>query len=480
MGTNLDGVIALFVIGMLFVAVWGLNKISKRLPGKKKDEDPTKITIPDWAHIVPGVDIFEVAANRIKTGWWNLRVGIAVYLRRLLFPIYLFPIKLLTYSVFYLIRFIIKLIFAFFGLILDCIVFPFKSLKNFLKSIVTIVVTLYLLASFFVIFDYLSNNYGYAAKFLCKFISVNLENNLKDKVVRIIGSNSQGSGFFISGNQVLTSFHVISGEPSPKIIFADGNFVTPTSITGDQYTDLAILTTAKSYPDLVIPLQTPNRMFENEALLATGYPLGTNIKGEATIQNGKYQAFRKSKKDYAIYIQTDIDLVEGMSGGPLVEMCGNAVGVNTLGLAGLSMFVSADSVKTAIPQMTDKDIAKITLDPSKSPEEAVAAFYTYLKARRMEDGFKLLSSTYLQKTNFQEWTSRFTDILDVYVIKTEKVPGSKDTVFVKFATQNWVDQEIDDHYYEGTWQTIREDGVFKMLKSKILEVETPGTDWFYE
>lgn len=120
------------------------------------------------------------------------------------------------------------------------------------------------------------------------------------------------------------------------------------------------------------------------------------------------------------------------------------------------------------------------MDPAKSPEEAVAAFYTYLKARRMQDGFNLLSQEYLQKTNFQEWTNRFTDILDVNVIKTEKVAKTTDMVFVKFATQNWVDQEIAEHYYEGTWQTIKENGVFKMLKSKILEVENPEWVWFYE
>jgi hypothetical protein len=426
------------------------------------------------------MDYFERLANKIKALWRNLVTRLVAYIKRLIFPIYLFPVKLLTYSVFYIIKFIVKLIFAFIGLIADVIVFPFKSLKNLLKSIFIAVVVVYVLATLVVIADYLQSRYGTYGKFLCTIEHYSLENDLKNKVVRIIGGESQGSGFFITDIMVLTSFHVISSEPSPKIILTDGNFITPISMVGDQYSDLAVLTTSKSYPDLVLPLQKSKMMFNNETLLAAGYPLGTNIKGEATIEQGKFQAFRRSKKDYASYLQTDIDLIEGMSGGPLVEMCGEVVGVNTMGLAGLSMFVSAGSVYATIPNMSGKDIAKITRDPAKSSEEAVVTYYTYLKQRRMEDGFKLLSQTYLQKTNFQEWTSRFTDILDVYVIKTEKVAKTTDTVYVKFATQNWVDQEIDDHYYEGTWQTVKEDGVYKMLKSKILEVETPGTDWFYE
>ena len=54
------------------------------------------------------------------------------------------------------------------------------------------------------------------------------------------------------------------------------------------------------------------------------------------------------------------------------------------------------------------------------------------------------------------------------------------TAFVKFSTKNWNDGEADYHYYEGTWQTIVEDGVYKMLKSKIIEVENPGWEWVYE
>ena len=164
----------------------------------------------------------------------------------------------------------------------------------------------------------------------------------------------------------------------------------------------------------------------------------------------------------------------------MTDQCGEVVGVNTISLAGLSLFITADQVKLLVPSFTDQGITKIEVDPSVSPEEAVKAFYTYLKARRMEDGFALLSEEYLKKTNFEECTNRFTDILDVDVIKSEKFEDTEDTALVKFSTKNWNDGEVDYHYYEGTWQTIEEDGVHKMLKSNIKEVVDPAWEWFYE
>src|SRR3989338_8362105 len=140
------------------------------------------------------------------------------------------------------------------------------------------------------------------------------------------------------------------------------------------------------------------------------------------------------------YIQTDISLVKGMSGGPLVDQYGSVVGINTISLVGLSLFINADWAKTVVPDFTDQNIIKIQVDPAASPEEAVRAFYTYLKARRMEDGFNLLSREYLQKTDFEEWSGRFKDILDVDILKSARVEGSKDTVFCKFGTKNWVSQ----------------------------------------
>lgn len=425
-------------------------------------------------------DPFERLAGKIRFFWKKFWQGFKAYIKKLLFPLYFFPIKLITYSLYYLLKFIIKFILAFLGLILETLVFPFKSLRNFLKAIFILIIFVYLGFSLFVIVDYLNKEYGWVGNFFCTF-EVDVPIKLRETVVRVVGGESEGSGFFIAEDQVLTNFHVIAYEPSPKIILPDGRFITPKKIIGHKEADLALLFTEEKFPHLVLSL--PDKDFSSyldEVVFAGGYPLGTDLSGKPTVLRGTFKDFRRTKGSPVDYIQTDINLVEGMSGGPLVNQCGEVRGINTIGLAGLSLFINAYDAYRLIPQFTDQDIEKIEVDPSKSPEEAVKAFYTYIKIRRMEDGFNLLSREYLKKTNFEEWTSRFKDVLDVTVVKVEKVEGSKDTVFVKFWTKNWVNQEVEIRYYEGTWQTVFEDGVYKMLRSKILEVQNPSWSWFWE
>ena len=344
------------------------------------------------------MDIFEKLANRIVTRLRNLVKRLDDYIRRLLFPLYLFPLKLVTYTAFYLVVFTVRFILAFLGLILDTIVYPFKSLKNFIKSVFIFGVTVYLVISLFVVIDYISRQYGWWGKFLC---SMGVKNRLQDSVVRVVGGYSEGSGFFIADDQILTNFHVIADEPSPKIILPDGRFLTPARILGNVDADLAVLFIDGKYPDLVFPLPDEIVFYEEEPLVATGYPLGTGLSGKATVMRGNFVDFRKSRTSPVGYIQTNISLVQGMSGGPITDQCGQVVGINTISLAGLSLFITGMDAKSLIPRFTDQGIKKIQVDPSGSPQEAVKAFYTYLKARRMKEGFDLLSREYLQKTNFE-------------------------------------------------------------------------------
>lgn len=388
------------------------------------------------------------------------------YIKKLLFPLYLFPIKLLTYSTYYILKFVWRVVS-----------WPFRKWSNFGKTILWSFILTYFMFSLLVIFDYLSREYGNIDKMFC---GVGVKEKLKSSVVRIIGGYGEGSGFFISPTEVVTNFHVISDEPSPKVVFPDGHFETPIKIVGDEKMDIAVLTLNNSYSDYVYELPTDFELVGNEPLLSAGYPLGSEITGNATIVKGNFIDFRRSRKDLVGYLQTNISLVEGMSGGPLVDQCGAVVGINTQSLAGISFFITASDVRENLVNLTDQEIEKIDVDPSESPEEAVYAFYTYLKARQMEKGFDLLSLGYLEKTDYSEWTSRFTDILDVEVISTEIYENTDDTVFVKFGTTNWVDGEAEYHYYEGTWETVIEDEIYKMNRSKIIEVTDPDYMWFYE
>ena len=237
------------------------------------------------------------AKAKIKN--WQSRF--IAYIKRLLFPLYLFPLKLVTYSTYYLAIFLIKLL-----------IWPFKSYANFFKTIFWGTIFTYFA---FTEYRFLSlvEHYGGYGKFFCSEWAVS--RTLKRSVVRVVGGLSEGSGFFVSDNQILTNFHVIADEPSPKVVFPDGRFTTPYRITANKDNDLALLYLNETHPDKIFHWVSPQTLQINEPLLAAGYPLGTDLSGEVTINKGNFSAVRHASGFFSDYVQTSINLVQGMSGG---------------------------------------------------------------------------------------------------------------------------------------------------------------------
>ena len=130
--------------------------------------------------------------------------------------------------------------------------------------------------------DRIENKLGGSEKIGCRE-KESIE-KVRRSVVRIIGGESEGSGFAISpGGLILTNFHVIEFEPSPKVVLPDNTFETAEVQMVDKNADLAIIKISKDLP--VISWGEPSELDPAEELLAIGFPLGGQLSGEASVNN---------------------------------------------------------------------------------------------------------------------------------------------------------------------------------------------------
>ena len=307
---------------------------------------------------------------------------------------------------------------------------------------------------------------------------------VKQSVVRIVGGEAEGSGFAVQqGGYILTNFHVIEFEPTPKVIFPDNTFETAEILMADKTADLAILKIQRDLP--VISWGDPTHLNPAEELLAIGFPLGGNLNGEASVSKGSLSARRKSKDVGVEYIQTDATLNPGMSGGPMINVCGEVMGINTAGLAGLGLAISSDSIRQKWLEMDTakdslKDVQRITFDPDKSSLDTVRAFYNYLKARKLDKAFALLSNNFKKGHGFDYWKQGYQSLLDTTVLKINDDPQVENRINIKLSTTDMVDGEIVYKYFEGYWDVKDSGNMWQLWDAKVKEVSNPDYLWFYD
>jgi len=309
---------------------------------------------------------------------------------------------------------------------------------------------------------------------------------VRRSVVRVVGGESEGSGFAVQKNGViLTNFHVIEFEPNPKVILPDNTFETAEVVMADKDADLAVIKIKKDLPTLI--LAHLGGVTPAEEFLAIGYPLGGSLPGESSVSRGSFSRRTKDKKNGVEYLLTDITMVEGISGGPMVNICGEVVGVNTAGLllGGMGIAISSDSIKQKWREMAEskdplKDVQKTVFEPNKNAIEAVRAFYNYLKARRLEKAFELLSQNFVKGYSFEQWASGYRPLLDtsIVIIRPDKKIANR--INIKLTTKDLTDDEIVYKFFEGYWDVRQVNGKWLLWNPRIREVKDPAPNWLID
>ena len=329
----------------------------------------------------------------------------------------------------------------------------------------------------------IENKLGGAEKIACN--EKDTVEKVRRSVVRVVGGESEGSGFAVQkGGIILTNYHVIEFEPNPKVILPDNTFETAEVVMADKDADLAVIKIKKDLP--IVSLARLG-ISPAEEVFAIGYPLGGDLPGESSVIRGSFSRRTKDKKNGVEYLQTDMTMIPGISGGPMVNICGEVVGISTSGLlfGGMGLAISSDSIKEKWRQMAAakdplKDVEKIDFKPNENALEAVRAFYNYLKARRLEKAFELLSDNFVKGYSFEQWASGYRPLLDttIVIIKPDKKLTNR--VNVKLATKDLVEDEIIHKYFEGYWDVRRIQGKWLLWNPRIREVKDPELDWFID
>jgi 2-alkenal reductase len=172
---------------------------------------------------------------------------------------------------------------------------------------------------------------------------------------------SSGSGVIISsGGYIVTNNHVVESASDLSVILSDGTQLPARLISTDIYADLAVLKADGEMP-AVATIGNSDNLKSGETVIAIGSPLG---EFRNTVTVGVISATGRSLDTGNGYfmedlLQTDAAINQGNSGGPLVNLNGEVIGINTLVVRGGSgSSTVAEGLGFAIPSNTMRLIAE--------------------------------------------------------------------------------------------------------------------------
>ncbi len=168
---------------------------------------------------------------------------------------------------------------------------------------------------------------------------------------------AEGSGVIIDQQgHIVTNSHVIDNAQQLEVIFLDGTRVSATLVGKDADADIALMQVTGPVPAFV-SFADSNAVQIGQTVVAIGSPLGTY---EGSVTAGIVSGVNRSVEGTGLsgLIQTDAAINHGNSGGPLLNLSGQIVGINTLVVQTTNSGDLVEGLGFAIPSNTASKIVK--------------------------------------------------------------------------------------------------------------------------
>lgn len=214
------------------------------------------------------------------------------------------------------------------------------------------------------------------------------------------------SGFIVSDKgYILTNAHAVSNAKRLEVSFFDQTSVDALMVGFDLTTDIAVIKIPEESVSCVLPLGNSDQIRVGEYVLAIGNPLSSdNLYGTVSlgIVSGKDRAVNIDGFTNN-FIQTDAALNPGNSGGPLLNMCGSVVGMNTAkaisaGYDDYGNSISSEGIGFSLPINDVAQIANILIQHGEIPRPGIGITVYTLDAENAET-LKTVVGVYVDSVN---------------------------------------------------------------------------------
>ena len=204
-------------------------------------------------------------------------------------------------------------------------------------------------------------------------------------MVQLDDSVSVGTGvIFRADGYILTNYHVLAGGRDCTVAMDTGRTYEAQYVAGDERNDLAVLKVELTG----LPAATfgdSDQLVVGDKVYAIGNPLGVELRG--TLTDGIVSAINRDVQvdgRTMTLVQTNAALNSGNSGGPLINACGQVVGINTIKM--MSEYSNIEGLGFAIPTQAIRRVVNQLLTDGEIPPEPLLGITVDMMGTLLPDG----------------------------------------------------------------------------------------------